>query len=760
MSSVRPGTPKYLAWLLPGGTLFYMCGILIGRSAEDWVPALAALVCSVAAGIVSRRWYRTMATLMAALFLGVLLAWHAYHPALPAEGDYLIRGTVVQLVNVEEDGHVQTRLAEVRLNGQPGPDAYWTFYLDEEEPLPEWLIPGVRVEMTARVYHPSGKENPGGFDFKEYLLQQNIRIGIYGADEMNAVQAHGSLQGMLAELRHALSLQLEQVMGDEAGEYAAAMLLGMQDILPDEDVAAFRKLGVAHILSVSGYHVGVLAGMLLLLLRPLPVGRRSRLLLELVILGAYSLLCGGNAPVVRAVGLLLWREFTRLRNRQIVPLHMLCVTAVAQLMFNPSLLTGASFQLSYGAMLGLLLVFPWLKNRRACKTLWGNRLWEAFAAALSAQLGILLPQLYWFGELPLLSILFNMALIPYAGAMMSLYWLTLAALPVPGVKLLLGWLSAQATSFLLMMVRWLASLDLAALWTRQADIVQLVGWVLLLWSLSVLVPNRMARRRRAVGLTGVVLLLLILIPLPENETTYTQFDVGNADAAILQDGDLTVVIDLGEDGKTAANYLHQRRQTVEMLILTHLHTDHAGGIQALMESGVPVKVCCLPGDAAIPVIDAEVLPLLQALAETGTEFRTLNRGDVIKLPSGRLTVMWPEEGRVSSAHDANDVCLVMQAEIAGVTMLLTSDLSGMYERHLAVPADILKVAHHGSASSTSEEFLEAVAPQVLLLSNGDDAREARMAELAGEIPLYSTEQSGAVTIHFAGNGLFEIETVK
>ena len=92
-------------------------------------------------------------------------------------------------------------------------------------------------------------------------------------------------------------------------------------------------------------------------------------------------------------------------------------------------------------------------------------------------------------------------------------------------------------------------------------------------------------------------------------------------------------------------------------------------------------------------------------------------------------------------------------------MLLTADLTGTYAHYTALPADILKVSHHGSKADTTEAFLSAVSPQLLLLSNANQAREAHMTALAGPIPLYSTQACGAVTITFAGNGEFAVSTV-
>ena len=759
MNSIPRRTPAQKAWLLPAGVLFFMCGILLGRSVQTPWFAVAALALSLVTAGLSGGWRRFGALLLAAASLGTALGWRAYHPDMPPEATCTVRGTVSQEVLHREDGQVQSALTGVTLDGASWPDMYWSFYLDDGENPPEWLQPGAQVEMTARVYHPAGETNPGGFDFQEYLLQRGMLCGLYGAEGLAPVELGFSLRGEMAALRHDWCLRLMAVMGEEAGAYAAAMLLGTRDFIPEDDRAAFNDLGIAHILSVSGFHVGVLVGLMFLLLRPVKAALGWRILLEGAILTAYCLLTGGNAPVVRATLLLLWREVTRLRNKQVLPLHLLCVAALLQLVFNPTLLTGASFQLTYGAMLGLLLVFPRMKRLRACHTRWGRWLWEAFCGACCAQLGILLPQLYWFGELPLLSVALNIPLLTYAAGLITLYWATLAALPVPGLRELLGRISAAATELLLAAVRGASALPVTSLWTRQADVFTLAGWALVLFAASGYVPGKWARHRQKLLLLGGLLMALILVPLPENSREFTMFSVGDESAAVLQDGDMTLVLDVGAEGETVAGYLHQRRKSVDALIITHLHIDHASGIQALLDAGIPVEVCYLPAQAETPVIDAETLPILAVLRESGTEVRYLSRGDVIPLPSGQMTVLWPVAGRVSALHDANDVNLVLQAEVAGVTLLLPGDLSGAYSQYAALPSDVLMLAHHGSVSANPEAFLAAVKPQVLLMSNRLASREEAAIARFADLPLYTTDRHGAVTLRFLGAGQFTVETM-
>ncbi len=755
----QPTTP-WRMWLLPMMTIGLMLGILAGRTADSWWIAFFACLPAMAAVIVSRRWVRSIALAMCAACFGALLGFGAYHPALPDEGACLVEGTVVQTLSIREDAQVQTVLHDVKLDGNPlSGDAYWTWYLRRNEPLDERLIPGQRVSFSARVYHPGGQTGPGGFDFREYLLQQGIRVGIYGANDLALVDGGLSLMGSVACLRHDLQGRLISLMGKENGAYAATMLLGSRKLIDDADRDAFNRLGIAHILSVSGYHVGILAAMMAFLLRPTHLRAWLRMLLEGIVLLGYALLAGGNAPIVRATLMFLIREAVRLTGRQMPPLHLLCVAAGIQLVFSPALLMSASFQLSYAAMLGLLLIRPRLMALHTFKSVAGQWLWSAFTATAGAQLGILLPQLYWFGDLPLLSLLFNMAIMVYATPLMTLYWLTLAALPIPGLRDVLGTLAGFATSLMLKAVRALAQIEHAALWTRQADLLTGIGWVMLIISISVLVKRRYPRWRRALpAVLGTLLMLALLIPLPCDETTYIQFDVGNADAAVLQDHDRVIVIDTGEDGREVADYLHKRRLSVDALVLTHLHIDHAGGVQSLLDQRIPVAVCYLPYGAEAVATDDGMTALVEQLAALGTEIIHISRGDVIPLPSGTLTAAWPTSDLLLPGEDANHASLVLYGDIADVTMLLTGDLTGWFEHYAQMPADILKVAHHGSASGTNQTFLDAVDPDVMLLSNSTASRYERIAGMKGDAALYHTADTGSIIVHFEGDGHYSIET--
>lgn len=742
---------RLLVWALPMATAALVAGILIGRASDSAVFGWTALLCASGAVMLTRDRLRRAAVLMAVCALGCVLGQIAYHPALPEEGGYAVTGIVTGEIRYGDKGQVKTELRHVTLDGESAGNAYWSFYLAEGEALPEGLVPGAQVSMTARLYHPGGPDNPDGYDFREYLLQQGVTLGVYGRDDLRCTDAPFTLDGYAASLRHRLTQGLMQAMGEEAGGYAAAMLLGVKSLVPSEDRAAFSRLGIAHVLSISGFHVGVLAGMAGWLLGRLRASRKVRAVCIAVLMAAYCLLTGMHPPVVRAALLLLLHEYGQVRCRQRSPVHLLCASMVLMLLCNPCQLTGASFQLTYGAVLGLTLVSPALRRLLDPPDGWRRKLWQTCCATLGAQIGLLPAELYWFGELPLLGLALNMIVFAVAAGMMLLYWLTMLLLPIPALAAVAGRAAALVTSAMAGAVRFLGGLDAVTLWTKQANLLTLIGWCLLMLGIMYLSPLT-GRRRLLAGLTGAAVLLISLIPLPYGGTTYIQFSVGNGDAALIRDRDAVVVIDTGEDGFELSRYLHHRRLSVDTLILTHLHSDHAGGVAALLEDRIPVARCLIAPGAQEADVMPEMLALLEQLARTGTEIALFARGDAVPLPSGSLTALWPEEGRVRPGMDANLSSMALLAQMRGTTLLLTGDLDGRYAPYIATPADVLKLAHHGAAADTPEDFLAAVNPGLLLISTGDRNRLAAVEERFAGIPVYVTASHGALTLDFDDAG--------
>ena len=750
-------TIRQRAWLLPPAALSMILGILAGRAAVSPLLPLLACLSAFSAVILSKGWFRFAACITVFLALGALAGQNAWHPALPAEGEYDVRGIVSDTVRRGNFGQVRVYLSDVSLNGRPlSSGAYWTFYLDgDEDPLPEGLAPGREAAFHASLYHPSGKENPDGYDFREELLRRGITVGVYGRDGLvTSAPSYFSFRGSAAALRSRIADRLSAEMGEEAGAYASALLLGERSLISSEDRAAFARLGIAHILSVSGFHTGILVFLLSCLFRLLRLNQRIRLILYGAVLLAYSLLCGMNAPVVRASLLLILTISGKLLNRPRIGLHLLCAVMILMLLISPVQLTGVSFQLTFGAMLGIVLFLPALDRRCPFSGKFSRRLWSILAVTVTVQIGILLPELYHYQKLPLLSLLANIPTSMLAVALISLDWLIFLLLPVRFLCAFPAAAGRFLTFLLVSGVRAVSALPGITLWTHASTLWTLLGMIPVWYALC---PLFSAPRRRRIlcFCAGFAVVCISLYPLPHHETEYIQFSVGNADAAVLWDKDYVCVMDTGTDDGVLSGFLRRNRLTPDAVILTHLHTDHAGGLQSMLDDEIPVRVLYLPEGAEDQNIRQDFRDLISALRASGTEIRILSRGDILPLPSGSLTVVWPEKGGTRHGQEANDYSLVSLLSLRGVSFLHTGDLSGIYESSAAVPADLLKVAHHGSPSSTSESFLSAVAPEAILLSCNTLARTESFRGRTGDIPVWSTALRGALTVRFS-DGVFTV----
>lgn len=743
---------------MPCAALLMMAGIALGFQAPtSAMPMLCVSAALAGLLLLGRRRTRAAGCLLLTFLLGAALGIRTANPTLPPEGDAQVTGVVAGEVDFRaEKGQVRVILRDVTLNGERiASGAYWTFYLKTDEKIPDCLTPGARISMTAEVYHPQGQRNPHGYDFRQALRQKNILIGLYGAAKLQALPDGLSLYGLAARFNHRMAQTLRDVCGEKAGQLASAVLLGMRDEVPDEEQEQFRRLGIAHILSVSGFHVGVLVALLALLMMPVK-HRRLRMALTLPMLLAYTFLTGGNAPAVRAV--LLWAIvcWGRIRHKRVLMLHVLCASAMIQLMFAPAQLFSASFQMTYGVMAAICGITAQTAPNAQKKRGWKGKILSLLSVSAAAQFGVLLPELYWFGRVPLLGIAVNVLLVAGMNVLLLLDWVTLLLTPLPWLAALPGAATRAVSEGFLRLVNALGRFA-PTLWTRQPDAWVVLGWLLVF---AALLPfgksrNRWQNRKKRLPMlaAGAALMATILLPAPFSGTEYMQLDMGDADAAVLRQEKHVLVVDAGEYGGDLASYLRAEHLPVDLLVLTHLHSDHAGGVRELLDEGIPIRRCVMPSGALAADFDEEVLPLLARMEENGTVIETVHRGDILQWAEGKLTVLFPPEG--FSVSNANDGSMALLVEAEGVKLLLTGDLSARYGQYAAVSADVVKAAHHGSKNGTTQAFLDESAPTAVLVST---KRENAADYLRGitDADVYSTLESGAIIIRMA-DSCFTIE---
>lgn len=765
-----PGFSKALPFLavrpLVGVAACYGLGLFIGSRLflspyMVWALGAAALLTLLCKVFGKKIRYPLLACCLA---LGVLLGALAFHPNRPPEGTYAVSGTVAGTLRLREDGQVACTLRDVTLNGEPvNAKGYWTYYLREGEESPAFGN-GDSVSFLGRLYHPSGQENPHGFDFDKYLLQQGITFGLYGSDNLASTSRTGfHISDLAYDLRASLTDTFIRLMGERNGAIAATMVLGAKEGMPQDIREDFRRTGIAHILAISGLHVGILAGIFLWLLKKLGLGAKGRLAAMTILLGLYCWLVGGSPSVLRASILCITLLASKTAARQYDGASALSFAFFLILLARPADLFSAGFQLSFGAVAGILLLRDPLsalvdKAFRKRKKRPGKihlYLRDLFCVGLAAQLGVALPMALWYQEFALMGLLLNLVVIPYVGLMLPLYLVTLLLSPLGFLGQWAGWAASLMTDMLI----WFAGIT-----AKVPGMVLLVPaprWPVALGGAALLVLSsrytlwRGRRRLMAMGLT-VLLCLPLQLFTANRDVRYIQLSLGQEDSAILEDGFFTAVIDVGTSGQEAAAYLRGEGRAIDALLLTHLHLDHVGGVETLLSEGIVIRTAYVPFGAETALADTQGLDQLALLREAGVPIVYVGAGDVITTPRAALHILWPYADKVRPGQDANHYSMVLALESQGTVLLSTGDGTSSYEEYAALSADILKVAHHGSRNSTSAAYLNLVEPSLALISCASggalpSAHTLDRLDSAG-VPYLRTDVYGAITVVFREEG--------
>jgi competence protein ComEC len=522
--------------------------------------------------------------------------------------------------------------------------------------------------------------------------------------------------GPFARLSGALRCRLEAspaFAGPGLGAaFARALVLGDPGRIPVRVRQSLSRLGLAHVLSVSGLHVGFVAGLGVILGRRLP--RSFRLLPAAGLVLLYLAAVGPLPPLLRSAGMAALAAAALLLERPPAVANALALVAAGLVASAPGVLGDLSFVLSLTATAGLVLGAPWLLAGWGHGEAGAAGPWtRGLAATLSAQLATVPWTLPIFALLTPWAAVANLVAAPWLAALLGASLLAAAVgLVAPG----LAGLAAPLLDGLAAPAKWLELLPVSPWVATPVHVSPLLAAAAALVLAAAL---RWPRR-------GLPLLLLVAAAFgawrfraPEGPLEIAFLDVGQGDGILVRDGRRALLLDAGGSlgggdfgGRVVLPALARFGLTrLETVVVSHEDRDHCGGLVDLAGLVAIEEVAFAPGVADTPCG--------RALAEVAPS-RRLAAGDVFALGRWSFTVLHPP---AESVRHGNDASLVILAEARGRRFLLTGDIEAAAEAALAtgagdLGADVLKVAHHGSKSSSTEAFLERVAPRLAVVSAG------------------------------------------
>lgn len=751
------------------GTLLFIAGCFAGIKllpTSDFAPYFwggAALVAAI--GISCRRFSKLLPAFLCAFLL--LLGLGAGSTAPPPPSSVLssvyghavsFTGRIDPLSVRHSDGNASCIIDVASLSADGRKVNYNGKLRLTAKNLPDCGLiagQGVLQELTSF-------RNPGSFDGAAWNHINNMG-GRVAKAKIRALDTAPTLADRIALINIGLRKKIIDVLGEQRGALLAGMVLGGSAGLDREVRDIFAANGLSHLLSVSGTHMVLLAGLLGVVLRLLP--RKMRILSIIGLLAFYAVLCGLRPPVVRAfiMSSVLLGGALLPENKIAARGNILCLAAVAMLLVKPLWLLDIGFQLSFGAAAGLLWLLPAVQRRMP--EFLPTFVADMAAVTLSAQLAILPFLIGYFYTLPLISIVSNILLVPVLEicAALTIFGVLISYVtPLADLFLqLAGFLTAQV----LQQAEALAVLPLANIIIGSLPL--WCGVVYYFWLAAALdllcVQFFSGRERKAViAVLGAVLVFAYGWKqyAPQPLTAYF-LDVGQGDASVVvTPNGQVVVIDTGglhnyDTGRSiVAPFLYSLgKNKIDLLVISHGDNDHAGGAAGLARK-IQIDKILLPYEK---YSDAE----RNLLAETGAaKVITARVGQSFAFGDVQLVVIAapPQSAGLARGNDASIVCTVTDGRSR---LLYTGDIDEVREGmlHNLGQYDLLKVAHHGSRYSSSGYFLQQVQPRLAVISSGrgnsyghPHAETLERLGLTGS-KILRTDAFGAVKVTFDDTGM-------
>ena len=652
---------------------------------------------------------------------------------------------------------------------------------------------------------PNGKlETPPAFedfDYRDYLARRGIGSIInYPQMSLLATGQGNPIQAWVYDVRGELSSALEDALPEPEAALAQGILLGRRASLPDDLRQDLNATNTSHLVAVSGYNVTLVAGLFIGGLAWL-IGRRPAAWLALLAIIAYAALVGAQPSVQRAAIMGGMYVVAIALGRQSGALQGLALAGAGMTAFDPLLMKDISFQLSFASTLGLVLFAPGLRARLEATLARGSSdrelagplrgVIELLAVTVAAIAFTLPITAVNFQRISLIAIPANLLTVPaFPVIMISAALTAIGGMIAAPIGTFLGWITWFPVAYLVHVVRLLADLPFAAasvdgLTTSHAlaYYAALAGVVWLTarrpaklslppapaWASDLL--STLARPLAALPTLGIAIVLalasvlvwMLILGSPGDRLSVTFLDVGQGDAILIRSpAGHNILVDGGPNGEaiTAAlgRHLPFWDRHLHLVVLTHPDQDHLAGLVTVLERYDVDQVLAPALTDDSPAVRA----WQEAIAAKDIPQREAFAGQWLDLRGGAgLSVVYPP--REPLAADEDDNSLVLKVSLGEAAFLLTGDIgaegeASLMSNHADLRAPVLKVAHHGSRTSTSAAFLAAVEPLTAVISVGEDNTyglpAAETLARLGSRPVFRTDRQGDVEMSTDGRKLW------
>ena len=655
-------------------------------------------------------------------FIG--FCWALFHAGLETDRhldsgientDVFIKGIVISLPEIYDD-HIRFLIdineitdSNDRIFTSPG-IVRLSWYRTQKIP-----VPGEIWQLKTRLKRPYGFMNSGGFDYEAWMLRQGRKaIGYVKFDELNQ-KLEVTKYYFIQRLRYKVAHRLKQTLDKPLLGLVLALSLGDRSQLEPQQWRILTQTGTNHLIAISGLHLGLIAGFIYFLARfvwsrfflmtqyiPAPIFAS---IMAFVCAFIYAILAGFALPAQRAlimIGVFLFALFS---VRQTLIVNVICISVILVLILDPFAIIAADFWLSFMAVIFILYITRFrISNHNNLNK------WIRLQCLLSFALCPIL--IFWFKQIPLYSVLANLIAIPVIGFLivpLILVALILLFL-LPGLSQLLYSFIDNINEVHWSYLEFLSQQNNVIIPVAAPNLLSLALAVIGVFIL--LMPRGLPARW-----LGLIWMLPLLFPVTQKinagEFDFNLLDVGQGLATVIQTNEHTLVYDTGARFSERFNigdavlkpYLRYKGiNQISMLLISHGDNDHIGGADAIIEN-FKIDRILTSVPAQLPVEKSEICHAGQKWTWDGVDFEILH----------------PQPENLFTGN--NSSCVLKVSSEHG-SVLLTGDIERQAEESLLknandlIKSDVLLVPHHGSKTSSTNEFISAVAPKYAFIPTG------------------------------------------
>lgn len=756
----------------------YINGILIGVYLSKSIPLFVIL--SIIVSLITsfkKNTYRNAICMY--LIVMCISSIYVYNKNLNYESKYKkydnknisIEGTIISDIEEKEYNYTFT----IRTK-----DDYFLVNLkkNKEEISLEY---GDKLQISGEYQEPNKARNYKGFDYKNYLKINKvygiIRVDLYTNIIIKHQKNLSNFKLLIHKIREKLKQNIQELLTKETYALGIGILIGDNSRINEKIVEDFKNSNLSHMLAVSGTHINYVVLTVSILFTKKRAGIKAQRVVTIMMMLFFMELTQMTSSVVRAGISCIIYMLASLLYRKADVINSMAISTLLILLNNPFKLFDIGFQLSYAGTLGIILFCKLINIPIKNKLL--KYLKDSIIISISANIFIIPIMMYQFNTISLTFILSNLLAGPLLGISIIL---EIIVLLISFMSINIAAIPAKVLNILLILIiniaNWFSNIEISKIYVITPQIISIVAYYLICAAIILKQKNR-----KIIVIIMLTVLIINLFPTPK-KLRINFIDVGQGDSTLIRtETNKVILIDSG--GSTASSsfdvgnkvllpYLLDRRiKKIDFIIVSHFDADHCQAFETVIDNiNVRKVVVCKQS-----MITQEYLNIINKCKKKNIKIIVIERGDKLKIDKRtEFEILHPGERFLDDGKgglNANAIVCKMNYKLNNgkiFSILFTGDIEVEAEKELEqvygkkLKADILKIAHHGSKTSSREEFIKLVSPKIALIGVGENNKFGHPADITLErlekenVKVYRTDQMGEVSITINKNGEIKVKT--